>query len=75
MNAASTVVAAKNKSFIVSCMSSTLRLILSTYALLFCFVKTARLLVQQNLGIKKNTCGSGSRPTLFFSADPIIFST
>ena len=24
---------------------------------------------------KKNTCGSGSRPTLFFSADPIIFST
>ena len=22
---------------------------------------------------KKNTCGSGSRPTLFFSADPIIF--
>jgi hypothetical protein len=53
MNAASAVVAAKNKSFIVSCMSSTLRLILSTYALLFCFVKTARLLVQQNLGIKK----------------------
>jgi hypothetical protein len=27
------------------------------------------------LGVKKNTCGSGSRPTLFFSADPIIFST
>jgi hypothetical protein len=27
------------------------------------------------LGIKKNTCGSGSRPTLFFSADPITFST
>jgi aminopeptidase N len=26
-------------------------------------------------GVKKNTCGSGSRPTLFFSADPIIFST
>jgi hypothetical protein len=25
------------------------------------------------LGVKKNTCGSGSRPTLFFSADPIIF--
>jgi hypothetical protein len=24
---------------------------------------------------KKNTCGSGSRLTLFFSADPIIFST
>jgi hypothetical protein len=24
---------------------------------------------------KKNTYGSGSRPTLFFSADPIIFST
>jgi hypothetical protein len=24
---------------------------------------------------KKNTCGSGFRPTLFFSADPIIFST
>jgi hypothetical protein len=24
---------------------------------------------------KKNTCGSGSRPTLVFSADPIIFST
>jgi hypothetical protein len=24
---------------------------------------------------KKNTCGSGSQPTLFFSADPIIFST
>ena len=23
----------------------------------------------------KNTCGSGSRQTLFFSADPIIFST
>jgi hypothetical protein len=23
----------------------------------------------------KNTCGSGSRPTLFFSADPIIYST
>jgi hypothetical protein len=22
---------------------------------------------------KKNTCGSGSRPTLFFPADPIIF--
>jgi hypothetical protein len=28
-----------------------------------------------SLGEKKNTCGSGSRPTLFFSADPIIFST
>jgi hypothetical protein len=28
-----------------------------------------------SLGVKKNTCGSGSRPTLFFSADPIIFST
>jgi hypothetical protein len=28
-----------------------------------------------NLGVKKNTCGSGSRLTLFFSADPIIFST
>jgi hypothetical protein len=27
-----------------------------------------------SLGEKKNTCGSGSRPTLFFSADPIIFS-
>ena len=27
------------------------------------------------LGVKKNTCGSGSRPTLFFSAYPIIFST
>ena len=26
-------------------------------------------------GVKKNTCGSGSWPTLFFSADPIIFST
>jgi hypothetical protein len=26
-------------------------------------------------GVKKNTYGSGSRPTLFFSADPIIFST
>jgi hypothetical protein len=28
-----------------------------------------------SLGVKKNTCGSGSPPTLFFSADPIIFST
>jgi hypothetical protein len=26
-------------------------------------------------GVKKNTCGSGSWPTLFFSADLIIFST
>jgi hypothetical protein len=26
-------------------------------------------------GVKKNTCRSGSWPTLFFSADPIIFST
>jgi hypothetical protein len=26
------------------------------------------------IGHKKNTCGSSSRSTLFFSADPIIFS-
>jgi hypothetical protein len=31
--------------------------------------------VRINIGRKKNTCGSGSRPILFFSADPIIFST
>jgi hypothetical protein len=30
---------------------------------------------ESRLGVKKNTCGSGHRPTLFFSADPIIFST
>jgi hypothetical protein len=29
-----------------------------------------------SLGVKRNTCGSGSRLTLLiFSADPIIFST
>jgi hypothetical protein len=28
-----------------------------------------------NIRCKKNTCGSGSQLTLFFSADPIIFST
>ena len=32
---------------------------------------------RKNCGIrrKKNTCGSGSRLTLFFSADSMIFST
>jgi hypothetical protein len=32
-------------------------------------------LLTERLRRKKNTCGSGSRPTLFFPADPIIFST
>jgi hypothetical protein len=33
------------------------------------------IILKRDIGRKKNTCGSGSRPTLFFSADPIIFST
>jgi hypothetical protein len=37
--------------------------------------KACRLYERNLLRPKKNTCGSGSRPTLFFSADPVIFST
>jgi hypothetical protein len=43
---------------------------LCEYLLAYSTLKTLVL-----LGRKKNTCGSGSRLTLFFSADPIIFST
>ena len=41
--------------------------------LTFLFLLT--MVTHSQLGVKKNICGSGSRPTLFFSADPIIFST
>jgi hypothetical protein len=42
------------------------------YSFVWCFATKDIL---DCLGIKINTCGSGSRPTLFFSVDPIIFST